>query len=187
MIDKDDWTGSFCCAVVVLLAGMGAGAAFADWIHALPVDAMSSADLGTATDPTARSGWELFWFILRRNMTVFVILLLGVVSAGTVTIVVLLGNGIAVGQLIGFAKGSGMSDATIANLLLPHGVLELGALCVAGAVGLRGFRLARGISAFDRAHLKSLQLGLVLAFGLGALAAAAGVEAFVTADIAESL
>lgn len=120
-------------------------------------------------------------------MTVFLMLLLGVVSAGLVTIAVLLGNGLAVGQLIGFARASGMSHVDVAHLLLPHGVLELGALCVAGAVGLRGIRLAFGISSVDRRSFKSLHLGAVLIFGLGALTAAAGIEAFVTAEIAESL
>ena len=120
-------------------------------------------------------------------MTVFLMLLLGVVSAGLVTIVVLLGNGLAVGQLIGFAGASGMSHVDVAHLLLPHGVLELGALCVAGAVGLQGIRLAFGISGVDLRSFKSLRLGSVLVFGLGALTTAAGVEAFVTVEIVESL
>ena len=120
-------------------------------------------------------------------MTVFLMLLLGVVSAGAVTVVVLLGNGLALGQLIGFAGASGMSRVDVALLLLPHGVLEVGALCVAGAVGLQGVRFALGISAVDRRAFRSLRLGAVLVFGLCALTTAAGIEAFVTAEIAESL
>ena len=183
----DDWGGGFCWAVVVLLAGATAGVAVADWINTMPVEAMPSTGVRTSWASAERSGWELFWFILRRNLTVFVILLFGVVSAGSVTVVVLLGNGIAIGQLIGFAKGAGLSGTAIANLLLPHGVLELGTLCLAGAVGLRGFRLALGMPALDWALLKSLRLGLVLAFGLGSLAVAAAVESFVTAELAELL
>ena len=182
----ENWGACFFCAVAVLLVGLGAGVAIAEWINAMPAE--STPPVGAhgplGAEPT---GWELFAFILRRNMTVFLMLLLGVVSAGLVTIVVLLGNGLAVGQLIGFARFSGMSLGDVAYLLLPHGVLELGALCVAGAVGLKGIRVALGIRAIERISFRSLRLGTVLIFGLGALAAAAGVEAFVTVEIAESM
>ncbi|MCY3623804.1 MAG: stage II sporulation protein M [Gammaproteobacteria bacterium] len=180
--------------MVLLVVGLAAGVGIAEWISAMP--AQSPLPVGAdrpllAAGPARRVeepvGWDLFAFILRRNMTVFLILLLGVVSAGLVTIVVLLGNGLAVGQLIGFARVSGMSQVDVAYLLLPHGVLELGALCVAGAVGLRGIPLAFGISAIERSSFAALRLGTVLVFGLGALAGAAGVEAFVTVGIAESL
>ena len=183
---KDTWLRCFGCAWVLLLAGLVAGIAVADWINAMPTETMP---LSTGDQPAARerSPWELFAFILRRNMTVYVVLLLGVVSAGLVTIVVLVGNGMALGQLIGFAGAAGMSLADVANLLLPHGVLELGALCVAGAVGLKGIPLAFSISSVNRQSVNSLRLGTVLVFGLVALTVAAGVEAFVTAEIADSI
>lgn len=183
---NENWAGCFVGAVLVLLAGVAVGIAVAEWINAMPAGA-TPAVVGDAPRGADPGGWELFEFILRRNMTVFLMLLLGVVSAGLVTVVVLLGNGLALGQLIGFAGASGMSRVDVAHLLLPHGVLELGALCVAGAVGLQGIRLAFRISYFDRCSFKSLRLGAVLVFGLGALAAAAAVEAFVTVEIAESL
>ena len=186
-IGNDKWIGGFGCSVGVLLVGMLAGIAIADWISSMPAQAMPRNLTDVRAETVDKSGWELFWFILRRNMTVFVILLLGVVSAGAVTVVVLLANGIALGQLIGLAKGAGMSNAAVASLIVPHGVLELGALCVAGAVGLQGVRLAFEIRSLGWGSLRSLRVGTVMAFGLGALAAAAAVEAFVTAEIAESL
>ena len=183
---KDNWNRCFFGAVFVLLVGLVAGLAIAEWINAMPAGPTSpvAANRSPGAEP---AGWELFAFILRRNMTVFLMLLLGLVSAGLVTVVILLGNGLAVGQLIGFARASGISHVDVAYLLLPHGVLELGALCVAGAVGLRGIGLAFRISSIDRRHFKSLRLGAVLVFGLGALTTAAGVEAFVTVEIAESV
>lgn len=182
----ENWVGYFFAAVFLLMVGLAAGIGIAEWINAMPAESPLpvSADRPPRAEPV---GWELFTFILRRNMTVFLMLLLGVVSAGLVTIVVLLGNGLAVGQLIGFARVSGMSQVDVAYLLLPHGVLELGALCVAGAVGLRGIPFAFGIRAVERSSFVALRLGTVLVFGFGALAAAAGVEAFVTVEIAESL
>lgn len=193
---KDDWMGSFCCAVGVLLIGLAAGIGIAEWVNSMPAAPLpppqppqppQPAQPAQPVEVADKSSWELFAFILRRNLTVFVMLLFGIVSAGVVTIVVLIGNGIAIGQLVGFAKEAGLSNFAVANLLLPHGVLELGALCVAGAVGLRGVRFARRLSSLDWTCLKSLRLGLVLAFGVGALTVAAGIEAFVTAEIAESL
>lgn len=181
------WIANFTCALLVLLGGLAVGIAIADWIDALPTQSLPSVDPVAAKTSVHRSGWDLFGFILRRNMAVFVLLLFGLVSGGLVTVVVLLGNGIAIGQIIGFARASGMSVGDLANLLLPHGVLELGALCVAGAVGFQGVRLALSLPAIDRESLKALQLGPVLAFGIGALGVAAAVESFVTADIAESL
>lgn len=183
---NENWGRCFFGAVLVLLIGLVAGIAIAEWINALPAGSTPpvAADRPRAAEPR---GWDLLVFILRRNMTVFVMLLLGVVSAGAVTVVVLLGNGLALGQLIGFAGASGMSRVDVALLLLPHGVLEVGALCVAGAVGLQGVRFALGISAVDRRAFRSLRLGAVLVFGLCALTTAAGIEAFVTAEIAESL
>ncbi len=182
----DNWFGRYFCALLLLLVGLAAGTVVADWVNAMPTETMPP----ITADRTAgqeRSDWELAAFILRRNMTVYVMLLLGVVSAGLVTVVVLLGNGLAVGQLIGFARETVMSNVDVANLLLPHGVLEMGAFCVAGAVGLQGIPLAFRISALDWRSFKALRLGTVVVFGLVALAAAAVVEAFVTADIAESL
>lgn len=187
---KDNWVGCFFGAVFLLVVGLAAGIGIAEWINAMPAEATPPVvpETPAAADSQAEPiGWDLFAFILRRNMTVFVVLLLGVVSAGLVTIVVLLGNGLAVGQLVGFAQIAGMSQTDVAYLLLPHGVLELGALCIAGAVGLRGVGLAFGISTINRRAFESLRLGTVLVFGLVALAAAAGVEAFVTVEIAESL
>ena len=185
-LGRDGWLGCFGGAMLLLLVGVVAGTAVADWINAMPAETMPSfkSDRRIGSD---RSGWELFAFILRRNLTVYVMLLLGVVSAGLVTVVVLVGNGMAVGQLIGFARVAGMPSVDVANLLLPHGVLELGTLCIAGAFGLRGIPLAFRISVLNRQLLKSLRLATVLVFGLGALTAAAGIEAFVTAEIAESL
>ena len=184
---KPHWFGNFCCAVAVLLVGLGSGMGIADWVNSMPTEALPPTGAYPASESADRSAWELFAFILRRNMTVFVVLLFGLVSAGIVTVVVLLGNGIAIGQLIGFAKGAGMSDVAIASLLLPHGVLELGALCVAGAVGLQGARIALRLPTLNPACLKSLHLGLVLAYGLASLSVAAGIETFVTADYAGSL
>ena len=184
-MDRHNWLASFAMACLVLAAGVALGHAVAEWMDTLPVGRLTEvAPIESTARADNRSGWGLFAFILRNNLTVYLLLLLGLVSAGAITFVVLLGNGIALGQIIGFARLSGMSNGTLVELLLPHAVLELGALCIAGAVGLQGFRLVLSLSTVGRISLRSLRLGLVLGFGVCALTAAAVVEAFVTAEFA---
>ena len=180
-----NWMVAFAVSCLVLLSGMAMGHAFVKWIDTLPLSPLPEAVPVEVTGRTDdRAGWQLFAFILRNNFAVYVLLLFGLVSAGSVTFVILLGNGIAIGQVIGFARLAGMSNDTLIDLLLPHGVLELGTLCVAGAVGLQGFRFVLDLSNLGSGTLKSLRLGLVLGFGLCALTVAAVVEAFVTAELA---
>ena len=123
-------------------------------------------------------------FILGRNTAVYLWLLTGLLSAGAVTFVVLLYNGIQLGLTIGFAQQAGMPAGVMTDLLLTHGVLELGAFFVAGAVGFQGFRLATGWSRLGRASFSALRLGTVLLFGLCALTGAAAIETFVTPQLA---
>lgn len=185
-MDQHNWLASFAMACLVLSAGMAMGHEFAMWIHTLPVGQFTAVDLvQTATPTDDRSGWGLFAFILRNNLAVYVLLLFGLVSAGAVAFVILLGNGIALGQVIGFARLSGMPNGTLVELLLPHAVLELGSLCIAGAVGFQGLRLVRGLSTIDGVALRSLRLGLVMGFGVCTLTVAALIEAFITAEFAQ--
>ena len=114
-------------------------------------------------------------------------MLAGLLSAGAITFLVLLFNGIFLGQTVGFAVWHGISPSTIGDLLLPHGVLEMGTFCIAGAVGFQGPRLLREWSRHGWAIVKALRLGVVLAFGVAALAVAAGVETVVVADSVRAL
>jgi len=180
------WLTGFLGAWFVLFLGVWIGFAFAEWVAAFPDEGPPVPVVDHDERVDTRSGWDLFSFILRRNLSVYLLLLLGLASAGLVTFVVLLGNGIAVGQVIGLAKSSGISNGMLADLLITHGVLELGAFCIAGAVGFQGFLLAIGRTNFDREALRTLRPGLVLGFGVVALAVAAAIEAFVTASLAES-
>ncbi len=201
------WTKAFAFSWLIWLGGMAIGFAVVMWTSHLPVDipeptpgvlVAEQVDAGTSADEgpsqeelmgndKTRSSLDLFLFILGRNLTVYVWLLAGLLSAGTITFLVLLSNGIALGQAIGFATWSGLPAGALADLLLPHGVLEVGTFCIAGAVGFQGFRLAMNWSQRNSETIKVLRLGLVLAFGVCALAVAAGVEAVITGELAASL
>ena len=193
------WALAFALAATVWAAGTGAGVLVAErageWTlehadGALDAAALeevkpsreSDSDSGAA--PAQPSKGAVFLFILGRNTAVYLWLLTGLLSAGAVTFVVLLYNGIQLGLTIGFAQQAGMPAGVMTDLLLTHGVLELGAFFVAGAVGFQGFRLATGWSRLGRASFSALRLGTVLLFGLCALTGAAAIETFVTPQLA---
>ena len=193
-------TGTFMLSVLVWLGGSMIGYGVVEWANSLPehqrilppelVAAQNEAVAGGdgadgAAAENDSTAFEVFLFILSRNATVYLWLLAGLLSAGIVTFLVLISNGIALGQTIALAMQSGLPVAAVVDLILPHGVLELGTFCIAGAIGFQGFKLAMG--RFDWAAVKALRLGWAFAFGAVALTVAAGVEAVVTAGLAESV
>ena len=198
-----NWTGAFLLAWAVWIAGMAAGFAIVEWTKHLPselppakAETSAGMDGGVAkrgpmnadtADHRPRTPTAVFTFIFGRNLTVYVWLLAGLLSAGTITFAVLLANGIVLGQTIGLAVDAGFSPTVVAHLLLPHGVLELGTFCIAGAVGFQGLRLAYDWSGTGWPIVQTFRLGLVVVYGAGALAAAAGLETLVTGGLAESL
>ena len=191
------WTPAFLLAVVVWTAGMAGGyvvvQAAKDLPDELPTAATaedarnSSAQVTLAHGAVPESDAGLLAFIFGRNLSVYVWILAGLLSAGAVTFVVLLANGIMLGHTIGMAHAAGLSPTTLSSLLLPHGVLEVGTFCIAGAVGFQGFRIAVDWGRSGWSGVRSLRLGLVLAYGTLALAVAAALETLVTGALAEAM
>lgn len=191
-IEHTRWALAFALAAAIWAAGMAGGLAVADRVaqaaagtsdpewNAAAVDELERA---SASEPAHGSQGEVFWFILGRNASVYLWLLSGLVSAGAVTFVILLYNGVQLGLTVGFALQSGLPPRLLVDLLLTHGVLEMGAFFVAGAVGLQGARLAWAWSRLRLDSLRALRLGAVLLFGLCALTTAAAIEAFVTSTL----
>ena len=190
------WTRAFLLAVVVWAAGMAGGYGIVQVTKNLPSELpvpmsegerVADALVTPAPGAVPVSDAGLLVFILRRNLTVYLWLLAGLLSAGAVTFVVLLANGIMLGNTIGLASAAGMTPAMLIDLLLPHGVLEVGTFCIAGAVGFQGFRIASDWGRNGWGAVRSLRLGLVLAYGTLALAVAAALETFVTGALAEAM
>ena len=185
------WTWAFLAAVAVWAVGMVGGFALVEATSDLPSEfpAAASVDdgsvVGRAAAPDTDAG--LIAFIFRRNLTVYAWLLTGLLSAGAVTVVVLLANGIVLGPTMALASQSGAPLDAIAGLLLPHGVLEVGAFCIAGAVGFQGLRLACAWGRTGWSAVRTCRLGLVVAYGVASLAVAAVVETLVTGAVAESM
>lgn len=86
-----------------------------------------------------KEGFEASLGIFMRNIGVAVILASGLFLFGLPTLIVLFINGLWIGTVIASRLAEGVSLATLLLKLLPHGVLELPALLLAGAIGLKGF------------------------------------------------
>ncbi|WP_341280032.1 stage II sporulation protein M [Paenibacillus sp. FSL H8-0537] len=84
-------------------------------------------------------GFEASLGIFMRNIGVAVILASGLLLFGLPTLIVLFINGLWIGTVIASRLAEGVSLATLLLKLLPHGVFELPALLLAGAIGLKGF------------------------------------------------
>lgn len=191
------WTPAFLLAVAVWTGGMAGGYAIVQAASELPSDLPApvvAEDVRPAHaqgmpehEAVPESDAGLVAFIFRRNLSVYIWILAGLLSAGAVTFVVLLANGIMLGHTIGLAHATGVAPATLSNLLLPHGVLEVGTFCIAGAVGFQGFRIASDWGRSGWGAVRALRLGLVLAYGVVALAVAAVLETFVTGALAEAM
>lgn len=197
-------TGAFLLSALVWLGGSALGYGVVAWADSLPesqktlpsepalatmADDENAMDQGLAesgemAQAEDEAALDVFLFIYGRNATVYIWLLAGLLSAGVVTFLVLVSNGLALGQTIALATQSGASFGRVMDLILPHGVLEFGAFCIAGAIGFQGFKLAVG--RVEWSAVRTYRLGWVFAFGVIALAVAAGVEAVITADIAAS-
>lgn len=104
------------------------------------------------------------------------------VLLGVPTLIVLLLNAVNLGVVGGYMSGCGQSGQFF-SLILPHGLLELTVVFVAGAVGLRlgwsiidpgGRRRAEALATEGRAAV-SIAIGLAVA-----LAVSGVIEAFVT-------
>ena len=73
--------------------------------------------------------------IIANNIQVAFLAFASGITAGIMTVIVLVSNGMSIGAMVGlyFAKGIG---GLIMAFIAPHGVLELTAICIAGGAGL---------------------------------------------------
>jgi len=79
--------------------------------------------------------------IFTHNIEVAFLAFAGGITAGLLTVAALAYNGAAIGVVAGLATGAGEAGIA-AQLLVPHGLLELSCIVVCGAAGLR---LARAL------------------------------------------
>lgn len=90
------------------------------------------ADLGLSSAERAAFSIDIFVNNIRVAFAAFA----GGISAGLLTAAALLYNGVLIGVVSGLAIESGNGDVFL-QLVVPHGVLELSCIVVAGVAGLR--------------------------------------------------
>lgn len=126
--------------------------------------------------------------VFTNNVRVGVLAFASGVLGGVVTAWILVVNGANLGVVAGLFAAVG-EQAKFWGLVLPHGLLELSAVVVAGAAGLRlGWTL---IDPGDRTRLRALadegrRCGAVAIGLVGAFAVAGLIEGFVTGRIAST-
>ncbi len=152
------------------------------------------ATLSSSTDSTFASSVEqgsppldipapgpLFVMIACRNLTVLAFLLSGLLTFGLMSATVLAHNGFALGGLIRNSLAMGMEPKVLAALILPHGVLELTAFVLAGALGLRGWSLGREAMRSGRWDFAGVRTTTVVS--VAAIVVAAVIESTITRHI----
>lgn len=123
-----------CAAALILLAGSAGGYALRPHFES----PRSAHTARVASGPRAPAREVVR--ILTTNVVVFVLLLAGAVTGGLSTVAVLMTSGFALGSVAGAALDAGTPVTTLLALLLPHGIPEVAALLMGGAVGLGGLR-----------------------------------------------
>ncbi|MFC7249645.1 stage II sporulation protein M [Halomicroarcula sp. GCM10025324] len=179
-----DWVALY-VPVAAMLLGVSTAVGFALG-SAVPVET-----LPTATDGGANPFFpaELTTTsIALNNLTAMFVMLLGAVSLGIVSVFGLVLNGLLIGAVVGIALQE-VPAVVILALLVPHGVLEIPALLLVAAVGLRFGRLTvrylRGLEAELVTERLLREAGVLVAVATVLILVAAYIEANVTLQVAE--
>ncbi|WP_276271357.1 stage II sporulation protein M [Haloarcula litorea] len=123
-----------------------------------------------------------------NNLRAMLVMLLGAVSIGIVTVFGLVLNGLLIGVVVALAVQE-LSPVVVLALLVPHGVIEIPALLVVAAVGLRFARLTvrylRGLEEELVTRRDLREAGWLVAVAAVLILVAAYVEATVTLELAD--
>jgi len=116
-------------AAAILVAGA------LPWLFTFDADLLSRREgLGSVRVPESPA----FVVLAVRNLAIGAIAAAGRRSWGATAIIVLLVNGYALAGSVVRALGRGLPPEFVAAALVPHGLLEMPALWIAGAAGLSG-------------------------------------------------
>lgn len=162
----------------------------------MPLDMIANepTDPGTSTlmldSRPFLDGGDEWRFIFSTNFLVSMKILLGLLSFGLVSVVILGWTGTIVAWSTLSALDSGASIHAIAALILPHGVIELAGFTFFGAVGCEGLVLFYQKLRYDSWLIDSDRLAVNvrrLVTGFLLISAASIIETFVTGQIANKI
>ena len=179
----------FLLSLASIIAGLGIGAAKPlDMIAKEPTEPGSSTFM-IDSRPFLDGGAE--WkFIIGNNLLVTLKILLGLLSFGLVSVMILGWTGTITAWSTISMLDSGASIYAIAALLLPHGVVELAGFTFFGAVGCEGLVLFYQKLKYDTWFIDSYRLAVNvrrLVIGFILISAASIIETFVTGQIANKI
>lgn len=180
----DRWLRPYVATGALLLV-FGAVAGFAVGT-VVPADVLT----GPAGDSGFLPSEITFTYLLGNNLVAVTVMLLGAVSVGTLTVFALLLNGFVVGFVVELALRE-TSALEVVLLIAPHGVLEIPAILLVAAIGLRfGHRTYRYVRGREERLLTSREIkeaGVIYLVAVALIVVAAWIEANYTLAIAESL
>ena len=126
--------------------------------------------------------------LLANNLRALLLIGLGTVTGGLLSLFGLVVNGALVGAVVSVVVRQS-SWAVILALLLPHGVLELSAFFAAASIGLRvPHRVVRYLLGWDETPLSRVELYELAVIGVVLvvmIVVAAWIEVYLTRDVAE--
>jgi len=163
------------------------GTAFAGYaiFGAIPVEGLS--DVVPGESPLANIEFT-FPSIMFNNLRALLLMGMGAVTGGLLTLFGLFVNGLLVGAVVGLVIQEA-SWAVVLAALVPHGVIELSAFFMAASIGLRvPHRIARYLMAYDETPItrsEAVELGVLSVVMIVMIVVAAWIEVNVTPDVIE--
>jgi stage II sporulation protein M len=148
---------------------------------ALPIEDLT----GMIPNDTTLPDFE-FVPIMLNNLRALLLMFLGSVTGGLLSLFGLFVNGLVVGAVVGIVIEEA-SWVVILAALLPHGVIELSAFFMAAAIGLRiPHRLLRYLTGYDETpmtRVEALELAVLGALMVAMIVVAAWIEVNVTPEV----
>jgi uncharacterized membrane protein SpoIIM required for sporulation len=144
------------------------------------VHEVEQGELWTDIAPAVRSAASAL--ILTNNIQVTFLTFAGGITAGLLTVYILINNGLQLGAIFGLLQAHGLS-AGLAEFVVAHGFIELSVIFLAGGCGLYlGDGLLRpGLLSRSAALVQRAGIGVRLIFGSAPLLVVAGlIEGFIS-------
>lgn len=164
----------FCIVLTIWLAGMLLGFLFQDanqvllFTKTLPLDFEMKPMFGLPTN---------FLGLFVNNLIVgLIIIVSGWLSAGSFACIISFWNAFIVGFLINAAQHVQIDNSIIINKIIWHGSLEILALIIFGAVGLRGYKITLAMMGSNSLDLQYKQTISQVIFSTSLLLIAAIIE-----------
>lgn len=124
-------------SALVFLLGIVLGSMYSDQFQAFLASQMKALEeLVRSTEQANSREWALFWVIFWNNATVSLLIIAMGIFFGVFPLFVLISNGLLLGYVVSTVADK-VSVGVMLKSIVPHGILELPAIIVAAAFGLR--------------------------------------------------